>query len=225
MVNSNATATYNFFDLPAQFINELINTILTSIPRVVTALMIIILGWLIAKLGEKVVYKLMVTAQVDKWIKKLKLDESLFGVSVNKSASIIIKYYILIVFLKEAASKAALPFIAELLGGLLTAIPSIILGSAIIIATIIIGNFFKKKIMKSQFPFKETVSGVVYGITLFFGIIMALPKFGLDNTQLIEDSFRYIVLGISLGFAIAIGVGFGWAIKEGPAKNFFKRRK
>jgi cellobiose-specific phosphotransferase system component IIC len=223
MVDGNLT--YELLDLPTQVINEAVNASILAIPKIVAALLILLLGWLIAKLSEKIVFKLMNTWGVDKWIAKVKLKESLFNISVEKTTSIIIKYYIIVVFLKEAASRVTLQFLTDLLDGILTAIPSIILGSVIVIITLILGDFFKKKIKKSKFPFKETVSGVVYSVTLFFGMVIALPKFGLENIQLIEDSFRYIVLGLSLGFAIAIGIGFGWAIKEGPAKNFFKRKR
>ncbi len=222
---ASANMTYEMLDLPTQLINEIISNTIIAIPKAATALIIIILGWLIAKLTEKILYKLMHAWEVDKWVEKAKLKEPLFNISVEKTTSVIIKYYILIVFLKEAASKATLTFIAELLGGVLTAIPSIILGSVIIVITLILADFFKRHILSSTFPFKETISGVVYGITLFLGIVMALPKFGLENTALIEDSFRYLVLGISMGLAIAIGIGFGWAIKEGPAKNFFKKKR
>ncbi len=217
--------TYNFFDLPAQFLNEIANTAIVAVPKIVTALLIIVLGWLIAKISEKIVYKLLYAAQIDKWVEKAKLKEPLYNIPIDVTASLIVKYYILIVFLKEAATKATLTFLADLFDGILQAVPSIILGVAIILIAMIFGNFIKKRVKKTKLPFKDVLSDVIHGVIVFFGLVMALPRLGLTNTQLIEDTFRYIVLGISVGVSLAIGIGFGWAIKEGPAKGFFSKKK
>ena len=94
-----------------------------------------------------------------------------------------------------------------------------------LIEGVIFADFVRRQIKKEIFPFNETIGELIYGTIIFFAIVMALPEFGLENTNLLEDSFKYIVLGISVGISLAIGIGFGWAIKEGPAKNFFKKRK
>jgi len=221
MANSTLTS---IVEVPAIALQESMNSIIMALPKVVTALIIIILGWLIAKISEIAIRKLLIATQVDEWLKKMKLKESLYNLSISNTLSIIVKYYIIIIFLKEASVRAGLVFLAELIGDLINAIPNIMIGISIAIIALVFADFVRKRIKESLVPFNDQIGEIVYGIIVFFAIVMALPKFGLTNTSLIEDSFKYLVLGLSLGISIAIGIGFGWAIKEGPAKEFFKKR-
>lgn len=213
------------FDLPAQVVQDSINLIAVGIPKALTAFIVLIAGWFIAKISEKIIYKLLVTAQVDEWIEKNKLKKTLFNINLSVLLSVIFKYYIILIFLKEAAVRADLLAFADLFNVILLAVPDIITGTIIMVFALILSDFLKNKIRESRFPFNETLSGVAYALVIFFALVMALPKFGFTNTSLLEDSFKYIVLGVSVGISIAIGIGFGWAIKEGPAKEFFKKWK
>jgi hypothetical protein len=195
------------------------------LPKIITAILVLLLGWVIAKISEIIVKKLMTASRVDEWLERMKLKESLYNLSITNSVSLIVKYYIIVVFLKEAAVRTSLTFLAKLFDGVLNAVPNLTLGAAIIIVALVFADFVRKKIKTNLMPFNDTIAEVVYGIILFFAVVMALPKFGLTNTSLLEDSFKFIVLGVSLGISLAIGIGFGWAIKEGPAKNFFKNKR
>jgi len=212
-------------DLPAQVIQDSINLIAVGVPKALTAFIILIAGWFIAKISEKIIYKLLTTMQVDEWIEHNKLKKTLFNINFSSLLSVVFKYYIILVFIKEAALRADLSALAELFNVFLNAIPDIVTGVIIMILALILADFLKNKVRESRFPFNETIAGIIYGLVIFFALVMALPKFGFTNTSLLEDSFKYLVLGVGVGIAIAIGIGFGWAIKEGPAKEFFKKWK
>ncbi len=215
----------NFVELPAQALRESVNSIILSLPRVITALLILLLGWVIAKISEVIIFRLLVASGFDEWVARVKLKKSLFNISISRSGSLIVKYYIILVFLQEASSRAGLSFLANMFNSVLTAIPNITIGSIILVIALLFADFVRRNIKRNVIPFNEAIAEVIYGVIIFFAIVMALPKFGLTNTSLLEDSFKYIVLGISLGISLAIGIGFGWAIKEGPAKEFFKKRR
>ena len=215
----------SIIEVPAKALEESLNSFIIALPKAITALLILFLGWVIGKISEIIVRKILVASQVDEWIKKKRLKESLFNINLAHVGGLLVKYYIIVVFLKEASVRAGLTFLADMFDALLTAIPDIIIGASIIIVGLLFADFIRKKIKKALIPFNENVAEVTYGIIIFFAIVMALPKFGITNTSLIEDSFKYIILGVSVGISIAIGIGFGWAIKEGPAKEFFKKKK
>ena len=153
------------------------------------------------------------------------LKKTLFNLSVSRVLSLIVKYYVIIIFMKEAAARTGLSFLSQFFDAILTALPQVTVGAGIIILALIFADFVRKKIRIAVIPFNDMLAELVYGIIMFFAIVMALPKFGLTNTSLLEDTFKYIVLGFSVGISLAVGIGFGWAIKEGPAKDFFKKKK
>ncbi|MBD3312712.1 hypothetical protein GF352_04640 [archaeon] len=216
---------YSIIELPAQVLQETSTAIILGVPRIIAALLILVFGWFVAKISEFVIKKLLIASKVDDWIKKSKLKESLYNINIANTASLIVKYYILIIFLKEASVRAGLIFLSEMFDTLIKAVPELSIGAGIIILGLLFADFIRKKVSKMELPFNEGASELIYGVIMFFALVMALPKFGLTNTSLLEDSFKFIVLGISLGLSLAIGIGFGWAIKEGPAKNFFKKKK
>lgn len=216
---------YNIIELPAQVLQEASISIIEAVPKIFAALLILLLGWVIARISQIVIKKLLVTANVDEWIKKAKLKESLFNINISDTAAIVVKYYIIIIFLKEASVRAGLIFLSEMFDAIIIAVPELAVGTGIIIMGLLFADFIRKRIKKMEVPFNKGLADSVYAVIMFFALVMALPKFGLTNTSLIEDSFRYIVLGLSIGISLAVGIGFGWAIKEGPAKNFFRQQK
>lgn len=216
---------FSLIELPAQVLQETSTSLIVAVPKIMAALLILLLGWFVAKISEIVIKKLLVTSNIDGWIKKAKLKESLYNISIADGASLAVKYYIIIIFLKEASVRAGLIFLSDMFDSIITAVPQIAIGVGIIVAGLLFADFVRKRVKKMVVPFNLGLSELIYGVIMFFALVMALPKFGLTNTSLLEDSFKFIVLGISLGISLAIGIGFGWAIKEGPAKNFFKQQK
>lgn len=216
---------FSIVELPARALQDATTSLLLALPRVITAVLILVLGWFIAKISEILVRKLLIASRIDEWIVKLKLRETLFNLSVSQVLSLIAKYYVIIVFMKEAAVRTGLSFLSQLFDAILTALPEVTIGAGILVIALVFADFVRKRIKNTVIPFNESLAELVYGIIMFFAIVMALPKFGLTNTSLLEDTFKYIVLGLSVGISLAIGIGFGWAIKEGPAQNFFKKKK
>ncbi len=215
----------SLWDLPARALNETLKSMIYALPKAITAVIIIFLGWVLGKISEVLVRKFLKASEIDKWLEEKGLKKSLYNISVEQTVGVITKYYIILIFLKEAAIRAGLMFLADLFGSIINAVPQYIIGAAIIIISLVFADFVRRKIKNAIFPFKDEIGEAVYGIIIFFAIVMALPKFGLTNTSLLEDSFKYLILGVSIGISIAIGIGFGWAIKEGPAKEFFKKKK
>jgi len=54
----------------------------------------------------------------------------------------------------------------------------------------------------------DTVAWLIQGMIIFFAVVIALPHFQIEkNVDILTDSFKIIVAGISLGLAIAMGLG------------------
>ncbi len=210
-------------DFPAKVFNDLFNSVIQAVPKALTALLLILIGWVLAVIAASILRKALIRAGIDDWLEKRNLKKALFNISVSEVGAIAIKWYIIIIFLREVSFRIGLEALTTLLDGIIAAIPNLIVGVGIIIGALAVASVLRDKISKEKFIFSEIVGSVIYGVIIYFAIILALPKLGFYNISVLEDTFKFFVIGVSVGVSVAIGIGFGFAIKEGPAKNFFKK--
>jgi len=204
---------------PVQSIlSGMITSFAQGFPKLIAALLILLVGWVIAVIVSKLVDQILRQLKIDKWIKERGLQRALFGVSIEQSAVIAVKWYIAFLFIQEAALKMDLIALAGFFGAIIAAVPEILVGVATIALSLILGSWLREQILSTKVGFSELLGGLAYGFVVYMGIVLALPKFGFTQTAILLEAFRLFVGGLAVGTAIALGVGFGLAIKEGPAK-------
>ncbi|MBR9677720.1 MAG: hypothetical protein GOU97_00265 [Nanoarchaeota archaeon] len=201
----------------------LIGITVQAVPLIISSALIIFIGWVVASIIERIVSKTLRGVKLDKWLKERNITKALFNVSMESLVASVIKWYVFLLFLQEAAFQINFLAISTFFGSILVLIPQWSIGVITIAVALIIGNWFKDRINESGAVFSGWIGNVIYGFVAYVGVVLALPKFGFTNVEILTDAFKLVVGGLSLGLALAIGIGFGWALKEGPAKDFFKR--
>ncbi len=202
-------------------LNWLVQSTATALPIILTAAIIILLGWITAKIIEKIVVKLLLELKIDKFEKQHRIDKALYGVRLTSLISNGIKWYIFLLFMNEAAAELGLGFIAGLLNKILESLPEWLFGGAMIGGALILGHRIQEKISESKLLFGKVGANAVYFVIIYFALVLSLPKFGFQNTEILVDTFKFLAAGISAGLAIAIGIAFGTALKE-PAKKMLE---
>ena len=203
-------------------VSWLINSVALSLPKVIAALIILLIGWIIAVLLERLVKGALKKIKLDAWAAKNNIKKALFGLSLEESISKFTKWYIVLLFIVEAANRVDMANIALFFQTIIALIPTWLVGAGMLIISLYIGHWAKENITKSKMAFSDIVGGIVYGLVVYFGIVLALPKFGFENTEILIEAFKLFVGGVAVGLAIAIGIGFGMALKD-PAKKFLKK--
>ena len=180
---------------------------------VILSLIIIIGGYIIAKILGITVKKILYKIGFDKYFIDNNLDHSIGKASISSIAGEIVKWYIWALFLIPAINILQLGDISLLLMDFVKWIPSLIIGIMIIISGLIISEFCAKKIKKLTFGLKNQFAFIIKVIILFFFIDVALVEIGL-NISLIENTFLIILGGFVFTLSIAIGISLGFAFKE-----------
>ncbi len=197
-------------------------TVVSSLLNVTVALIIVGIGYLIAKIVEKLTRIVMLNAKVDKFFEKRGWRKAMLNISITNLAATIIKWYIILIALREAfywlgLSDQLIGFLTYIINGL----PGWILGIAIFFGGLLIAKIAQESVKKSEIFFGDIVGGILYGIIVYFTIIMTLPKFGIDTT-ILADAFRILLWGLSIAIGIALGLSFGIALVP-TIKKFLKR--
>ena len=99
--------------------------------------------------------------------------------------------------------------------------------SVIIIVGYSIASYIKEKVMHSKTLYAEIVGNVIFFLTLYVSIDLALPFIGID-TQLINWILIIILASFGLGIGIALGLGLKDTVSmfaKEYTKNLVKKRR
>jgi hypothetical protein len=189
-----------------------------------TALVIsILVGLLAGSILGKLAKDALVAIGTEDGLKRYHLADSIGGVPVSSVLSVIVKWYVfllsLTVVIEYLLGKA---IITLMLTDLLGYVPNAILGLLVLLVSLMVADFAANRIRERKLSFGELLAIAVEVIVVFFGVVLALPRFfNIDNPYVflasltvITGSFLILMVGISFGLAIAIGLGLKNHIAE-----------
>lgn len=210
---------------PAQTtLNNLVNSSVNFLPNLIAAAITLVIGVVLAELAEKVTKRVLVKAKIDSWAKKSGIEKAVFHLKISGTLAAAVKWYLLLIFFSQIAISLNLGALSTFINAFLLAIPSILVGIVILMIGLLLGNFLSENIKQKGFAFYELISAGVYFVVVYFSAVLALPKFGITNTEILVNAFNYIIAGISVGISIAIGLGMGLALKD-PIQDLVSPKK
>ncbi len=211
---------------------ELPNSILTSLwtaftqiytdfinllPGIIASIFVLIIGWLIAKIIEKLVVKSLDKIGIDDWLKKNKMDKAMGKAKLTKILGTLTKWYIVMIFISQIVEWINMTALQTFLQQALLYLPSLFGAAVIVIIGIFIGEYLKKAAMDIQIPYYEIIGGVVKFVVSYMGLVIGLQTAGIDATILVQ-AFNIGLFGVVLTVSIMAGIGFGFAIKDEAQK-------
>ena len=182
--------------------------------KLLGAILILIVGWILTKLVVKAIQKLLKVANVHKLDEKLNDIEIVEGKSLNfdtaKVVSKLVKWLMYIVLIVVLSDILGLEMISNQVNDLLGYLPQLFSALAIFIIGLLFANFVKNG-LKSLFDSMDLSGGkmlsqVVFFLLLTFISITALNQAGI-NTEIITNNITMILASFLLAFAIAFGFG------------------
>lgn len=200
-------------------LESLWQSFLNYLPGLVGGLVLLVIGWAVGRVLGRVVREILERAEVDEYIRK----EGHLNFEASSLFDVIVRWIIYIAFISAAAQVLGVPMLTSFFfGRVLPAIGGIIGAGVVVLIAYMIGIYFKEGIAQHE-EGEETayadISGkIVFWLANFFGVALALDIFftlALDvNTQLVPNLLMIIVGGVSLGAAIAIGLGLRDVVGE-----------
>ncbi len=154
-------------------------------------------------------------------LKKHNIAGAFGGFELSSILAGIVKWYIVLLFIGQGIAKLNLVKLSMFVDELMVYIPNAILGLLILIVALLLSNLSAGRIRSRKTPISDVFALGVEVVIVFFGVVIALPKFGVHNVSILEDSFKILSIGVSLGLGIAIGLG----LKEPISKLGEKYRK
>jgi hypothetical protein len=217
-------------DLTIQSLTSMGEKIMTTIPNIIGAIIVLLLGWIITKIVVYLLKRIFKFAKIDVLSEKIN-DLKLFGkadinIPITKAITVFVKWIMFLVFLIIAADIMNWTIVSQEIGNLLRYLPKLFSAIALFMIGIYIARFVKKAIQGFYESFDlagaKIISGLVFYIIAIIITITALNQADIDTTVVTNNVT--IILG---AFLLAISIAFGLGSKEvvGDLLRTFYTRK
>jgi small-conductance mechanosensitive channel len=202
-----------FYRIKDGIFTELVQGLSDAIPRIVTALVILMIGRLLALIVRKVVQRVLTALQVDRWgarMNDIDLVQST-GVRFELSKFIgqAVYYFIMLCVIIMATDILGIPIVTDMVRGLFSYLPA--LASALIV--FLIGLFLADMVRTLVYTILKSMKvmaarAISTGIFYFLFITVAVTALGQAKLQtgFISSNLTVIIGAIAAAFAIGYGI-------------------
>lgn len=198
------------------------------LPILLAALIVLIIGWLIAIALGSLVERIVKVIKLDTLLDKIGFKKALARASIRlnsgKFFGEITKWFFIIVFLMAATDILGLFQVTAFLNGILLYIPNVVIAIIVLLIAIIVAHFLKNFVRASIKTAGLHSAGFLSSLTkwavLAFGFIIALTQLGIAVTLI-----NTLVMGLVGMLALAGGLAFGLGGKDQAARFLEKIRK
>lgn len=194
-------------------LSNALNAFLNAIPLVIGALLIIIIGWIIAGLLARLTTEVLRRVGAD----RLFAEHSgrVYGdmtreIQPSVVAGELVKWLIRLVFLVAAANVLGLTQVSELLNDVLLWIPNLIVAAVILLVAPLLARFVRGAIEvgagEMGFTNAPLLGRIAEIAIIAFAVIIAINQIGIA-ANLVNTLFIGLVAALALAFGLAFGLG------------------
>ncbi len=202
-------------------INQFWLQLVNFVPKLLAVIVILFVGWLVAKLVRAALKRLLIVTQFDKFAQKSGLEAFMnsgnYNLTLSGIISQVVYWLVILLFVITGANALELPALAQLLQQLASYLPHIIVAILVVVFGTLFARFMNRLVFawlhSIKFQHALTVStSTEYGIQIF-SVFVALEQLGI-GMQLIYSLFVIVFGAFFLALAIAFGLGGkDWAAK------------
>jgi len=189
------------------------------LPRIIAALIILIVGWFVGKAAGKLVAGVLDKMGVDDAVERTFLGDAVrrSGMTVKGVFDALVRWFIYIIFIMAAVNVLDIPVFTLLLQQFLLYIPQLIAGILILIIGLILVNLIMNLIQgwlkSSGVAFADIIATLLRAFFSLVVIVLALDQARIDTT-IIYTFLTPLAWGVAVGLGLAIGIGLGWGSRD-----------
>lgn len=207
----------------------LVNTIIRFFPDLILASIVLLVGWIIARILRSMVQRITNKLGLDKLIDTLGFTEGLAQANIKQPPSVLLAtsvyWFILLNFLLTALQRLRLGPIVEPLQQFISKLPAF----AAALVTFILGMMLARlanRIVSGALAgigleIHQTLGNIIQYLILCVVFIIALQQIGLD-VELLKNLFSTTLLILITGVALSFGLG-GNSVARNALAGYYAR--
>jgi hypothetical protein len=206
---------YNIMSSLEQSSTELWSDVMSFLPQLIMAILVVIVGWIIASMVGSVVKKLFQKLNLNEALDKAGVDNltNRAGLAFKPDVFVgsLVKWFIIIVFLVVAFDILQLQAVTAFMRGeVLGYLPHVFAAVLILFVSMIVaglaGTSLTATLRASNIGQAELFGKITRLIIIVFGIMASLNQLKIAE-ELVQTLFAGIVFALSLGTGLAFGLG------------------
>ena len=191
-----------------QPLQNALSTFLSYLPQLIGAIVILFIGYVVAKVLQAVVGRVLQGIGFEGWMEKGGIKQFFDRTQTNQTPTSIIGqlvfWFVFIIALTMAADALGIPQVSAVLAQLIAFIPSIIAAILILVLAALLANFVSG-IVRGATGSGILASVVQYAI-IVYAVFAAITELGIA-VQLTAPTFLILLGAVALAAAIAFGLG------------------
>ncbi|MEK7086018.1 MAG: hypothetical protein AAB953_03325 [Patescibacteria group bacterium] len=201
-------------------LQELFFKVTSFLPNIVAALIVLVLGVIIAASLGQVVKKIVEFTRVDRLLDKLGFNrtfKTLGKVSIASLLGWLVKWFLILVVLMAVADILKMPQIIDFLQEVARFLPNVVIAVVILLIGFVGGNFVYEITLRSVKTAKMHSPRFLANLAKWSIVIFALMA-SLIQLNIASSLVQTLFTGLIAMLAIAGGIAFGLGGKEKAAK-------
>lgn len=182
------------------------------LPRLIAAIVVFLVGWLVAVLIGKLAYHIVKILQVDRALDSIGFKKAWerSGFKLNSAYFFfeLVKWFFVVVFLLSAANILGLDQVSDFLTTVVLYIPNVIVAAIVMLIGILVAKFLEGLVMASVKAANLVSASFLAALTKWAVVVFSLLV-ALDQLGIAQEIIRIIVIGIVAAAAVALGLSFG----------------
>jgi hypothetical protein len=181
---------------------KMLDVIFEFIPNILAALVIIIIGSMVAKFAGNIVKSLIAASGLDANLHKL-LEGKASNFVLSKVIGTIVQVVMMIFFIVESVSVLHLQVVSNIGNAIIGYMPNVLAALLIVIICYICGVIVEKALTKNGL---KTAAVIGKSAIYIVGAFMVLNELGIAQ-ELVNAAFILIIAAAAVAFAISFGFG------------------
>jgi small-conductance mechanosensitive channel len=195
-------------DTFVQPLQNALSTFLSYLPQLVGAIIILIIGYIVAKVLQAVVTRVLRGIGFENWMERGGIKQFFDRAQTRQTPTSIIGklvfWFVFIIAITMAADALGIPQVSAVLGQLIAYIPSIIAAILILILAALLANFVSGIVRGATGS--DLLANVVRYAIIVYAVFAAITELGIAVT-LTAPTFLILLGAVALAAALAFGLG------------------
>jgi small-conductance mechanosensitive channel len=195
-------------------VREMLTQVLGYLPKLLGALLILIIGWIVARVIRRLVDELLKLVRFDSLADKAGisgvLEKGNVKVTAREVVSGLVYWLIMIMVLVMTVNALGLPRASDILESIFAYVPRVIVAILAIIIGLFLASFVagivRLAAANANMPKPDVLAGICRWVIIVFAAAVALTELDIAS-MLVATTFNIILAGVVFAAALAIGLG------------------
>jgi hypothetical protein len=204
-------------------------TFVNFIPLLIGAVVLLLLGWYIAKLVGMLVERILVRLRLDHVADRTHFSQFLTGPEGRYTAShgigALSKWFVFLIFVQAAANILAMPQVTSIINSILLFIPNLVVAFVILVVGAYLARFLsglvRGAVARTPAARPELFALITEYAIMGFAVIAALNQVGIA-VVLVNTLYIGLVASLALAIGLAFGLG-GQGVASEVTRNWYEQ--